>query len=308
MFIMQTRLAFSRTLRSLQMFPNGYRYCSSGTELSGFTKEELQRLKSSARKIGSQLHLPAPEELAPRGVSGKRPITLLVGWAASNLKVVGKYSTIYTKLGIPCLCVAPGILKIWSTKFGNAFTQNILHALDTSLKKPCSLVLHICSGGGTAIFPTFTEQHSDSSSLIWTKTHPACVIFDSGPSNFSYESGTAAAKLMYKQGAYNLFTYSIASGVGILTNRLVGTRKRSELSSALESGLLDMPQLYLHSAVDTVSPPSWVKAIVDKQVEKGRDVSSHCWPDSEHVRHYLRHPDQYEREVVSFLKKCQLVL
>ena len=306
--MMQTRLAFTRTLRSLQTLPKSYCYYSSGTESSGFTEEELQRLKSNARKIGSQLHPPAAEEPSPRGVSGKRPITLLVGWAASNLKVVGKYSTIYTKLGIPCLCVAPGILKIWSTKLGNSFTQNILHALDTSLNKPCSLLLHVCSGGGTAVFPTFTEQQSDSSSLLQTKTRPACVIFDSGPSNFSYESGTAAAKLLYKQGAYNLFTYSIATGVGILTNKLVGTRKRSELSSALESKLLDIPQLYLHSEVDAVSPPSWVKAVIDKQAEMGRDVSSHCWPDSEHVRHYLKHPDQYEREVVSFLKKCQLVL
>jgi len=302
---MQKQFVFSKALRGLQLLPRSY---STGTVASGFTEEELQRLKSSARKAGSQFH--PPEVSLREGVkpSDKRPVALLVGWAASNLKVLSRYSTLYTKLGIPCLCVAPGILQIWSTKLGNTLTQNILRVLDSSLNDPCSLVLHLCSGASTVTLPVLTEQHSDSSSVLQTKAPPVCVVFDSGPANFSYESGSAAAKLMYRQGGYNLLTYSIATSVGGITNALIGSKKRSELSSALGSSLLDIPQLYLHSEADSVSPPSWVKAIAEKQIAKGRDVTSHCWPDSEHVRHYLQHPQQYENLVFSFLKKCNLLL
>ena len=223
---MQKRLVFSKALRGLQLLPRGY---STGTVASGFTEDELQRLKSRARKAGSQFHRPQValgEDVKP---SDKRPVALLVGWAASNLKVLSRYSTLYTKLGIPCLCVAPRVLQIWSTKLGNTLTQNVLNALGSSLSNPCSLILHLCSGASTVTLPVLTEQHSDSSSVLRTKAPPVCVVFDSGPADFSYETGSAAAKLMYRQGGYNFLTYGIAMAIGGITNKLVGSKKRSKL-------------------------------------------------------------------------------
>ena len=157
------------------------------------------------------------------------------------------------------------------------------------------------------MLPKLSEDHASSSSLIRTKFPPACVVFDSGPADFSYESGTAAAKHMYEQGGLNLVTYWMAASVGIMTEKLVGTRKRDELRQALDSPLLDIPQLFLYSEVDTVSRFPYVEDVIARQRSKGRNVINFHWKDSLHVRHFITHPTEYTEKVTAFLKKCNVI-
>ena len=278
------------------------RCCSTTTNSGLFSPDELKQLQSAARKSKCQLHLPDKSK-NPR----KRTIALGVGWIASNLKAVGKYSSIYTSLGIPYLCVSPSTFHIWSTTLGTSLTTDILNSLDTSLIEPCSLVLHIFSGGGSVVFPKLTKEHANSASQLHTKTPPVCVVFDSGPAEYSHRSGTAAAKLVYKHGGYNFITYHLATGVGIVTAKAFGGRKSAELRNALDSELLNLPQLYFHSTMDTVSPPFYVESVIAEQKAKGRDVTNFCWKDTEHVRHFQTHPEEYKDLVETFLRKCNIV-
>ena len=77
------------------------------------------------------------------------------------------------------------------------------------------------------------------------KLAPACVLFDSGPTDFTVESGMAAAELTRAQGRHNAFTYHVVSSAGRLSEWLVGEKKRAELRRGLASPLLALPQLYL---------------------------------------------------------------
>ena len=269
------------------------RYSSS----LSFGNELLQERVS---KLGFNLHLPE------KGAETQRSLALLVGWAESRQKAMAKFAPLYTKQGIPCLTVAPRIWSVWFTSVGNKLTTNLLTALDEATPpgdRPLNLVLHIFSGGGTAVFPKLVEDIADPRGLLATKIRPRCVIFDSGPSRFSLQSGREAAKLVYKQGGFNYVAYTASVLVGATVNGVIGARKRSELRNALDSSLLDLPQLFLYSKADTVCRSEWVERVMREQREKGRNVKSYHWEDSLHVRHLLQHPEEYEKQVVDFVKK-----
>ncbi len=250
---------------------------------------------------------------SPSPSSEHDAVALLVGWMGSRNKVIEKYSTIYTQLGIPCVALAPNEQNVLFTSSGNKLCEAALETLEementrTNKRLPLSLIIHMFSGAGYAVFPKILETWSHSDSILKTSVVPKCFIIDSGPTEFSIKPGVEAANLMYKQGGFNLFTYVIANAMGISTSILIGNQKRSMLRSALESDMLDIPQLYLHSKKDTVATFDWVSRIMEGQTERGRSVSSHCWEDTQHLKLYLEHKDEYICCIHTFLKSCNVV-
>ena len=266
----------------------------------GFRQNEFQE---RVKKFGFDLHLPQD---GTQTVLKERSLALLVGWAESRQKAMAKFASIYARLGIPCLTMAPSIWSMWFTSVGNRLTSNLITSLDSATPPsdpPMNLLMHVFSGGGTTVFPKLAEELANPNGLLTTKIKPKCIIFDSGPTRFSYQSGAAAAKLVYKQGGFNFFTYTTSKLIGSAVNIFIGSRKRSELTDALESQLLDLPQLYLYSKADSVCLSGWVEKVMKEQRKKGRDVESFSWEHSEHVRHLIEHPEQYEKLVVDFTKK-----
>ena len=264
----------------------------------GFNRYELQE---RIKKSGIQLHFPQDDVQVKT-----RSLALLVGWAESRQKPLSKFAAIYTKQGIPCLSMACPITTMWFTSLGNKLTDSLLTSLDLATPPddhPINLAMHVFSGGGTAVFPRLLEELAKPYGLLSTKIQPKCIVFDSGPTEFSYENGMRAAKLVYKQGGFNFLTYSASRIVGSTINLFIGSRKRSELVMALDSPLLNMPQLYLYSTADSVCSSERVERIMEEQREKGRSVESYSWGDSEHVRHLVEHPEQYEELLVGFLRK-----
>ena len=289
-----TMLKIRRSLASFQ------RYSSSHSGSLGFNRNELQ---DRVKKSGIELHLPQDEVQVKR-----RSLAVLVGWAESRQKALSKFAAIYTKQGIPCLTIASPITSMWFTSVGNKLTNSLLTSLDLATPlddhpDPINLALHIFSGGGTAVFPRLVEELAKPNGLLTMKIRPKCVIFDSGPTQFSYESGMAAARLVYKQGGFNYLTYTASRLGGGTVNFFIGSRKRSEMIAALDSPLLNMPQLYLYSTADSVCGSDWVEKVMEEQRKKGRTVESFRWQDSEHVRHMVEHTEQYQELVGEFLRK-----
>ena len=279
--------------------------CAAKATHYSFKEKELVslgKLNSSAKKLfqGSiSAHLPSSSSLQ---FSGRRIVVLMVGWAESRQSTLAKYAAIYTHMGLPCVTVAASITSMWYAKLGNRLADVMLESLDSSLESPTDVLVHIFSGGGTAVFPRLLLEYDKPDSLFRSKLFPAGVVFDSGPAIFSQESGLAAANLVYKQGGYNFFTYCLSSMVGVLINLAIGSRKRLELQRTLDHPhFLSLPQLYLHSNIDKISPPWRVKEIIDGQKEKGRDVRSYCWTDTIHVRHFTQHPEQYTKKINEFM-------
>lgn len=271
----------------------------SVTNGSGFREDELKTLESCKSGI-TRAYLPPVGRVG--GFSDKRVVVMMVGWTESRHSALSKYAALYTELGLPCVVLAPPVPYVWYTSLGNSATQSVLHLLDHAFKSPTSLLLHIFSGGGTVVFPQLVHEHSKPDGLF-SKLTPTGVVFDSGPVWFSVESGLAASKLVYQQGGMNFLTYSLANAVGVLTSFAIGPRKCSELQKSLDHpSLLHMPQLYLYSDRDSVSSAKHIREIMEGQRKKGREVCSHCWEDTEHVKHFVQHPDEYTTKIMDFMR------
>lgn len=249
----------------------------------------------------SQIYLPTLNH--DNSSSTNRPdLALLVGWAASSHRVLKKYTSIYNTAGVPAICVVPSLFDMWSSKKGDTLTRGLLDGL--SVLPSCNIILHLFSSGPTVVLPTLTRQlpHLPSIKLKG-------IIFDSGPGNFTQETGMNAAKLAFKQAGNSFLPlYVFASVCGTTASLLVGKKKRQELTDALHSPVLhSVPQLYLCSEIDTVSPLKWVDSIVQDQKSRGRDVEMKVWKDSGHVRHYATYPIDYQNRVTDYLKRIHFI-
>lgn len=280
--------------------------CSVRAFSSGFGESELRALSVSRHGKATKVYLPSPDLLlVPGGTGGheqRRLLVVMVGWALSRHNTLSKYASIYTELGIPCIALATPVQWMWFTTLGSKAMRNTLRLLDHSMQLPVSILLHIFSGGGTAVLPQLMEEHANPNSPFPSKLRPAGVVFDSAPVLFSRKAGLAASKLFYKQGGTNVLSYSLVNMVGILTDLAFGSRKRREGETALaHPQLLQMPQLYLYSENDSVNPLERTKMVMEGQREKGRDVTGKCWMDTEHVRHYTKHPEEYSEQIADFV-------
>lgn len=271
----------------------------------GFTDSEVRALSVSRHGRATRVHLPSPNLVVPgSGQEERRLLVVMVGWAEARQNALSKYASIYTELGIPCVTLATPVQWLWFTSLGNRATRNTLRLLDHSMELPVSILFHIFSGGGTAVFPQLIQEYANPNSPFPSKLRPTGVVFDSGPAPYSRKAGLAASKLVYKQGGLNMLTYSVMNAVGVFTDLTIGSRKRSSGEAALaHPQLLQMPQLYLYSEKDSVNPLERTRRVMEEQREKGRDVTGKCWTDTEHVRHLIEHPEEYTKQIADFVAR-----
>lgn len=55
------------------------------------------------------------------------------------------------------------------------------------------------------------------------------------------------------------------------------------------------PALIFASKIDPIGIPSFAEEIKEKWEANGVDVTYKCFEDSEHVKHYMKYPDEYLR-------------
>lgn len=232
-------------------------------------------------------------------------IVLVLGWTASRIRSIVRYANIYSELGLPCVCAAPSLAEVWSASFGNAKAQKILRGVNESVEEGCGLILHLFSGAGFTFLPTIVKEVTSKNS----KFHLSGIVFDSGPVPFNQRAGLAAARLMKEQGGYGTLSYYTSCSVGIAVNAIVGRVRRRSMRAVLDHPLLhQVPQLYLYSSSDSVALVDEVEDEMRLQVSRGADVSSHRWNDSEHVKHFVEHPEEYTWQISNFVQKLRVVV
>lgn len=225
-------------------------------------------------------------------------LPVLVGWSGASHRALAKYGSLYTGMGLAAMCLRPNMFKLLFSGLGNKLTNRILCSISTAAvdREPLPLVLHTFSGAPTVILPQLTSC---------LHRHPnlrlAGVVFDSAPTPFTYKSGTAAALEDYKQGGASMVGYWATFAVGVATEALVGRKKQAIDAKAFASPVMDVPQLYLYSETDRITPSSHVEEVMERQREMGRQVRGMKWKESRHVKHLIDHPDDYKRELSDFL-------
>ena len=284
------------SLKCRSLLTNTTRFFSTVSSIDS----SLKVLSGGVTKLKGRVYSPSEDRGCIIRHGNQLPLAVLVGWAASNHKALGKYAAVYDELGVPALCVTPSIFHVWSLSHSEKYTKNILKTIDSSFQ--WLLILHLFSGAANVILPTLTRRVHEYKNLSLKS-----VVFDCGPSLFSYESGMAAAKQVLDQGGFNKLTYNIARYTGQMVDIANGKRHREELDKAIRRPVLSIPQLYLHSDEDTVCPVSRVEQVMEEQIKMGRNVVSKRFSKAPHVRLLPTYPEEYRRHVTSFLQNVEII-
>lgn len=260
--------------------------------------------RSNVVKLEQLLNnVPNCKVVSPPSLKSKG-IVLLLGWAASRIKSIARYASIYSELGIPSVCAAPTLSEVWLASYGNAKAKKILGAVKETSEERCEITLHLFSGAGFAFLPTIVEEVTN----VDSKLHLSGIVFDSGPVPFRQRAGLAAANLMRQQGGYGPLAYYAACTGGIMVNAVLGRARRNSMRAVLDHPVLHhVPQLYLYSSSDSVALVDDVEDEMRLQASRGVDVSGHRWNDSEHLKHFIKYPDEYTLEVTKFMHKLCFV-
>jgi hypothetical protein len=64
------------------------------------------------------------------------------------------------------------------------------------------------------------------------------------------------------------------------------------------------PQHFIYSKTDILIPFTDIEYFADYRQSVGIDVTSLCYDDSPHVKHYSHNKDSYVNSVCNFLNKC----
>ena len=233
-------------------------------------------------------------------------IVVILGWTASRAKTMKKYANIYSELGVPCICAAPSMPQVWFASYGSAKAKKMLKGVEENSEEGSGVVLHLFSGSSTTFLPTFIKDLTNKDS----KHHLSGIIFDSAPASYSARSGIAAARIIKQQGIdVNPLVYYASYAAGVTVTAIVGKTRRKSLRDVLDHpAMLQVPQLYLYSSSDSVIPMEYIEDEMRLQVSRGADVSSNCWHDSEHVRHFLKYPEEYTSQINKFMHKSGLLV
>ena len=254
----------------------------------------LDALSQQASRVRGVLRAPSSVRKVEHSES---TLIVMVGWIMGKQKHLAKYAQLYNDLGYPTLTLEPSIFHFWDILSSSTYTTKVTRLLDDNFRG--SIALHLPSGSANVILPTFA-QNAASFKNIELKG----LVFDCGPALFSYESGTAAAKTLYKGGGMSTLSYLSANAVGITVEKLKGAKIRRETEIALRTPVLSVPQLYLYSDSDPVVPPERVQRVMEEQRELGRPhVEGVLFEGAPHVRLALSQPDLYRNKIESFLAR-----
>lgn len=276
---------------------NGLAFFNMATKMlrlfSSSTPLSLDPLISKSKSIKGIVKIPDIKETS----SSSNALVILVGWAMSKQKHVGKYSQVYNTFGLPTLSVTPNIFHTWDILSQDKYTSNLLQVVDSTFNG--SVILHLFSGAGFLILP-----HLSESTVNYKNINLKGIVFDCAPSLFGHASGMAAAKMALNQGGINQLTYYLSTTAGTMIDKLKGETIRQRMAAALRRPSLDgVPQLYLYSNTDTVMPLSVVQDTIKLQKDElGRDVETVMFDGADHVKLLQSHPEKYRDAIGSFVE------
>ena len=192
------------------------------------------------------------------------------------------------------------VLKLSSNE---NYSSDVMQVLEKTYNGP--IVFHLFSISSTILLPYITgiAVANNLTENIQLKG----IIFDSGPIfHCQHETGIAAASNLMEEGRINkLACYFFITCSFLLEALQVGAKTREEFSVALKRQALTVPQLYLYSDRDPITPVEWVEKVMGEQRGLGRTVEGAMFQGANHVKLLQSDPVKYINLITSFLNKIQ---
>jgi Eukaryotic protein of unknown function (DUF829) len=195
--------------------------------------------------------------------------------------------------------------------------------IDSPIIAPCELYFHAFSNGGCILWDRFRHEllllrnesennNKADNELVLSSING--VIFDSCP----------IAELSLIQEALQHCTWRERAQVvrecgGLAYLRAENLKVFSEtFQTALRLDPLPIPQLYLYSRNDPLTPYEFIHELIEFRRRRQQQqsppltssrndviINAHCWDESAHCAHMLLHPETYEKVVEDFLQQTR---
>ena len=149
------------------------------------------------------------------------------------------------------------------------------------------------------------ELLAEDASYSVVRRNLAGELYDSSPLDFLSRAGVM---FLAPAGSSRLQVAGVSALATVLDGMFGPTfeRQRREFWAAITQSLPPAcPVLILHSEDDSLSPATFIAAFETELRRNGRtNVRRVCWPQSEHVAHLRRHPEEYTSAVRQWLDDC----
>lgn len=251
-----------------------------------------------------------------------RTVVVLAGWLGCRAKALEKYKSLYERLlGVDQVtvlaCIAPPKFIVQTcmdqTETMDDMAQQLVNEIASKMERGKSrssssldahLYFHAFSNAGCILWERFRHHllissKSESSSDLLQRING--VIFDSCPiANLSLIR-EALKHCDWRDRAQVVRTYPDLDY--LQREKLCAFADRFE--TMLREDPLPIPQLYLYSRNDLLTPHEFVRELVQcrRQMLPTIRIEDFSWDDSSHCAHLLRHPETYEQKLHEFIKR-----
>ncbi|KAH8328731.1 hypothetical protein KR074_007850 [Drosophila pseudoananassae] len=242
------------------------------------------------------------------------PIVMLLGWAGCQDRYLMKYSRIYEDRGlITVRYTAPVDTLFWKRSEMVPIGEKILKLIQDMNFDAHPIIFHIFSNGGAYLYQHINIAVVKHKCPLQVRG----VIFDSAPGERRILGLYRAITAIYgRDKRCNCLTaifitltlsfmWFMEESFAAFKNFFVkSTPLHASPFCDLKKEANKFPQLFLYSKGDVVIPYKDVEKFIGLRRDQGIQVSSVCFEDAEHVKIYIKYPEQYVQCVCNFIRNC----
>ena len=276
-------------------------YCHQIHRAYSLTYEAAERIKGQLKQ--GQVRLITPENSQPASIY--KGIIMLAAGPFAQFSRLRKYSNPYLQEGFAAVNILHSKVNYASCTSCDHKIDRIFDALSSSITDSCPIVLKLYCSGAHSFLPPILRRVSQPDCRL----RIAGIIFDSAPVFYNLKTAWNIYR-MFDDMAQHLNQFQKIRGT--LFGGIFGMACRRNKHRYLEhfvfnpnSILPTIPQLYINSPVDYMVVLSYLEKVIREQKKYGADVTIKMFPDTYHVVHRKKYPEEYDQTVLKFInEKC----
>ena len=265
------------------------------------THEAAERIRGQL--IQSQARLITPEN--SQSTTIYKGLLILIAGPFAKFPKLKQYFDPYLQEGFAAINILHSKIDYVSRTTCDHKTDRIFNILSSVITGSCPVVLKFYCTGAISFLPPIMRRASQYDCNLQI----AGIIFDSTPVYFTWMSVWNYYKMLDDLAPYLTRFQKIRGALfGALFGFIGNMNKHRHFEHFVfnpNSILRTIPQLYIYSPVDNVPVLSYLQKVINEQKKYGADVTTKIFPDTLHMVHRKKYPEEYDKTVLQFLtEKC----
>ena len=298
-----TGVGWARTLYRLYMV-------RSTVQLRAYSlsRESAEKIKNQLSYNRARLH--TPEDLPEQNqnfTEGYKGLVVLAAGPVIGQNSLKQLPTLYLQSGFAVMTIIHRQIDYGFCTAADRTVDKMFNILSATLDDSCPIVLKLCCSGSYSYLPRIIHRISQPDCNL----NVVGAIFDSGPPLVHWRIILRISQYFHEIGKYRNPLHRLEELILPLLSSTINVRnKRKHLEDLMYSPntkLITIPQLYVYSLTDFTLDFPYINGMIDKQREYGGDATCYTFPDTLHLFHRLKYPEEYDGLIFEFLRsKCKL--